>query len=173
MEQPGSKDDLSIPNNRNHGKFTYISCMDPGQLDESVSLNDACKWMLKFKKYMKSCCQYGYTLEQYIDQLDNRLDEYWQSHIGDMEGFESVAEIDAHFKRIFEGVFPLHIRRIAYYMKPKVGKTESRVQVITDCLKEAEQAQAGDITESASAFMIFINIIGSGPAHQKIQDKII
>ena len=90
-----------------------------------------------------------------------------------MEGFETVAEIDAHCKRIFDGVFPPHIRRIAYHMKPKVGKTESRVQVITDCLKEAERAQARDVTESASAFMIFINIIGSGPADKKIQDKII
>ena len=58
-------------------------------------------------------------------------------------------------------------------MKLKVGKTESRVQVITDCLQEAERAAAGDVTESASVFMIFINIIGSGPADQKIQDKII
>ena len=86
--------------------------MDPGQLDEGISLNDAYKWLLKFKKFMKSCAQYGYTLEQYIDQLDNRLDEYWQSHIGVLEeqGFESVAEVDTHITRVFECVFPLHIR---------------------------------------------------------------
>ena len=84
-----SRTNSPVPNNnRNHGKFTYMSCMDPGQLDESVFLYDACKWMMKFKKYMKSCHQCGYTVEQYIDQLDNRLDEYWQSHIGNMEGFE-------------------------------------------------------------------------------------
>ena len=45
--------------------------------------------------------------------------------------------------------------------------------MFTDCLKEAERAQAGDITENASASMIFLHIIGSGPADQKIQDKII
>ena len=64
--------------NRNHGKFNYMSSMDPGHLDEGISLNDAYKWLLKFKKFMKSCAQYRYTLEQYIDQLDNRLDKYWQ-----------------------------------------------------------------------------------------------
>ena len=102
-----SRTSSPVPNNNeNHGKFTYISCMDPGHLDESVSLNDACKWILKFKKYMKSCHQYGYTLEQYIDQLDNRLDEYWQSHIGDMERFEYVTEIDAHFKESLKVSFP-------------------------------------------------------------------
>ena len=94
-------------NNKNHGKFTYISSMDPSYLDESVSLNDACKWILKFKKYMKTCHQCGYSVEQYICHTDNRLDEYWQSHIGEMDGFETVAEVDAHFKRVFEEVFPL------------------------------------------------------------------
>ena len=58
-------------------------------------------------------------------------------------------------------------------MKPKAGKTESRVQVFTDCLKEAERAQAGDVTENASAAMIYLNVLGSGPADGKIQSKII
>ena len=100
---------------------------------------------------MKSCTPHGSTLEQYINQLDNRLDEYWQAHIGVLEeyGFESVAEVDTHISRVFEGVFPLHVCRIGYYMKPKAGKTESCVQVFTDCLKEAERAQAGDVTENA------------------------
>ena len=144
--------------------------MDPGHLDESVSLKDACKWILKFKKYMKTCHQYGYSVEQYISHIDNRLDEYWQSHIGHMDGFVTIAGIDAHFKRVFEDVFPLHKRRIAYHTKPKIGRAESRVKVITDCLQEAKWAAAGDVTESASAFMIFINIIGSGSADEKIKD---
>ena len=119
--------------------------------------------------------QYGYTLEQYIDQLDNRLDEYWQSHIGVLEeqGFESVAEVDTNITKVFECVFPLHTRQIGYYMKPKAGKTESCVQVFTDCLKEAEHAQAGHVTENASAAMIYLNVLGSGPADGKIQDKVI
>ena len=51
-----SRTDSPVPNNnRNHGKFTYMSCMDPGHLDEGISLNDACKLLLKFKKYMISC----------------------------------------------------------------------------------------------------------------------
>ena len=58
-------------------------------------------------------------------------------------------------------------------MKPKAGKTESRVQVFTDCLKEAERAQAGDVTKNASAAMIYLNILGSGPADSKIQSKVI
>ena len=58
-------------------------------------------------------------------------------------------------------------------MKPKAGKIESCVQVFTDCLKEAEHAQAGDVAENASAAMIFLNIIGSRPAVGKTQDKVI
>ena len=116
---------------------------------------------------MSTCHQYSYSVEQYISHLENRLDKYWTSHIGEMEGFITVAEKDAHFKRVLEDFFPLHIRRIAYHTKLKVGKTKSRVKVITDCLQEAEQAAAGDITESALAFMIFINIIGYGPADKK------
>ena len=128
-----------------------MSSMDPGHLDEGISLNDAYKWLLKYKKFMKSCAPHSYTLEQYIDQMDTRLDAYWQAHIGTLEeyNFESVAEVDTHISRVFEGVFPLHVHRIGYYMKPKVGKTESRVQEFTDCLKEAEHAQAGDVTENA------------------------
>ena len=68
------------------------------------------------------------------------------SHIGKMDRFATVTEIDTHFKEIF----PLHICRIAYHTKPKVGKSESRVKVMTDCLKEAEWAAAGVVTESAS-----------------------
>ena len=58
-------------------------------------------------------------------------------------------------------------------MKPKAGKNESRVQVFMDCLKEAERAKAGEVTENASAAMIYLNILGSGPADSKIQGKLI
>ena len=97
---------------RNHGKFSCMSSMDPGHLDEGISLNDAYKWLLKYKKFMKSCAPHGYTLEQYIDQMDTRLDAYWQAHIGTLEdyNFESVAEVDTHISRVFEGVSPLYVR---------------------------------------------------------------
>ena len=160
---------------RNYGKFHYMSSMDPGHLDEGISLNDAYKWLQKFNKFMKSCATNGYSLDQYIDQMDTRLDDYWKAHIGALEefNFKSKAEVDTHISDIFESVFPLHVRRIGYYMKPKAGKTESRVQVFMDCLKEAERAKAGEVTENASGAMIYLNILGSGPADSKIQGKLI
>ena len=83
--------------NRNHGKFSYMSTMDPGHLCEGIPLNGAHKWLLKYKKFMKSCAPHGYTLEQYIDQINSRLDKF---------NLESVVEVDNHISRIFEGVFP-------------------------------------------------------------------
>ena len=88
-----------------------MSSMDPGHLDEGISLNDAYKWLQKYKKFIKSCAPHGYSLEQYVDQMDARFDDYWKAQIGTLEEFNfvSVAELDTHVSDIFESVFPLHV----------------------------------------------------------------
>ena len=45
--------------NMNYGKFNYMSSMDPGYLDQGISLNDAYKWLQKYKKFIKSCAPHG------------------------------------------------------------------------------------------------------------------
>ena len=70
----GSSRNSSPVSNKNHGKFTYISSMDPGHLDESVSLKEASKWIVRLKKFMSTCHQSGYSVEQYKSHLENLLD---------------------------------------------------------------------------------------------------
>ena len=66
--------------------------MDPGHLDESVSLKEASKWMVKFERFVSTCHHYGYNVQQYKSHLKNRLDDYWTRHIGKLDRFAEVTE---------------------------------------------------------------------------------
>ena len=49
----------------------------------------------------------------------------------------------------------------------------SRIKVLADIQDEAERAAAGKITTNAAAAMVFLNVIGQGPADEKIKEEII
>ena len=89
--------------------------MDPGPLDESVSLKEATDWMEKYHRFLATFCSQGYDYHQFSYNLWSRLDQQWRSHVGKLERYKTIPEIMEQWKKVLEILYPLHIRRIAFY----------------------------------------------------------
>lgn len=68
-----------------------------------------------------------------------------------MEIFKTTEEVNKHWKRVLLSIYPLHIRRINFNNKPKVGKNETRVKMFREVLQDVERAEAGNVFDTAAA----------------------